>query len=89
MLKIVSIGILSIVLSSGCLATKLLIPDGEPLTVEESAQVNEIRETVKDVVETVGFVAKHTNDVLVPGGVGTLILGGLGIWYRKRKRKNG
>ncbi len=74
MLKYVSIGILSIVLSSGCLVTELVAP----------LEVNEIRETVKDVAETVGFVAKHTNDVLVPGGAGTLILAGLGIWYRKR-----
>jgi hypothetical protein len=71
MLKIVSIGILSIVLSSGCMVTELV----------DSAEVHK---RVKDVAETVGFVARHTNDVLVPGGAGTLIIAGLGIWYRRR-----
>jgi hypothetical protein len=96
MLKVLCIGVLSIVLSSGCLATALMVPAGTALTVGEAKslmtakeRVEEVTEVIEEVVETVGFVAKHTNDVLVPGGVGTLILGGLGIWYRKRKSKNG
>jgi hypothetical protein len=87
--KIIIAGVLALALTTGCLATKLLLPTGEPLTVEETEDLNAIKKTVKDVTETVGWAAEHTNDVLVPGGAGTAILIAVGTYLnRRRKRKN-
>ena len=70
-------------LSSGCLATKLLIPGGEPLTVKEEARLG----TIKDVAEGVAWYATETGKVAVPGGgVLGLIITGLGaLLYRRRR----
>ncbi len=87
MVKFLSVVTLCVFLSTGCLATKLLIPGGEPLTIEETKTLDTVKETVGDVVETVGFVAKHTNDVLVPGGAGTAILIALGAYLNRRRKK--
>jgi LPXTG-motif cell wall-anchored protein len=80
MLKWIGVGILCLVLSTGCLTTKVLFPGGTELTVTESNQL----ETIKD---TVVAVSTGVSSVLVPGGAGgTALLAAFGAWYWRRKR---
>lgn len=79
MWKIISVGILCVTLSTGCLATKMFIPGGEPLTPTESAQLDTIKDTVVAVGTGVGTL-------LVPGGAGAAALTAFGAWYWRRRR---
>lgn len=73
----------ALLLSTGCLATKLLIPGGEPLTVEES-------KTLGVVKDTVAVVTTGANNLLVPGGGGAAaIIAALGALYWRKKKRNG
>jgi hypothetical protein len=78
------------ILSSGCVMTKLLIPGGEPLTVEETEQLDTIKDIVGTVAITTGWLASHVGTVLIPGGAGAAILSLLGTYlYRRRKKTDG
>jgi LPXTG-motif cell wall-anchored protein len=79
MLKWIGVGILCLVLSTGCLTTKVLFPNGTELTVTESNQLA----TIKD---TVTAVSTGINTILVPGGAGGLALTAFGAWYWRRRR---